>query len=142
MRKTPFIITILAALLMAQPIWAAEQAEKEGIEAEAQAVGISVSGSQVRVTNAEGKTLEIYNLAGVRVGQVKIDSEDKTLNLNLPKHAFAFLRREIEDGECTVSVVYASDILKRYTDSVKCAMENDVFGSLPDDSLLDDLEDA
>lgn len=85
MRKTPFIITILAALLMAQPIWAAEQAEKEGIEAEAQAVGISVSGSQVRVTNAEGKTLEIYNLAGVRVGQVKIDSEDKTLNLNLPK---------------------------------------------------------
>jgi energy-coupling factor transporter ATP-binding protein EcfA2 len=64
------------------------------------------------------------------------------LNLNLPKHAFAFLRREIEDGECTVSVVYASDILKRHTDSVKCAMENDVFGSLPDDSLLDDLEDA
>ena len=64
------------------------------------------------------------------------------LNLNLPKHAFAFLRREIENGECTVSVVYASDILKRHTDSVKCAMENDVFGSLPDDSLLDDLEDA
>ena len=64
------------------------------------------------------------------------------LNLNLPKHSFAFLRKEIEDGECKVSVVYASDILKRHTDSVKCAMENDVFGSLPDDSLLDDLEDA
>lgn len=64
------------------------------------------------------------------------------LNLNLPKHTFAFLRREIEDGECKVSVVYASDILKRHTDSVKCAMENDVFGSLPDDSLLDDLEEA
>ena len=30
--------------------------------------------------------------------------------------------------------------LKRNTDSVKCAMENDVFGSLPDDSLLDELE--
>ena len=64
------------------------------------------------------------------------------LNLNLPKHSFAFLRKEILDGECKVSVVYASDILKRHTDSVKCAMENDVFGALPDDSLLDDLEEA
>ena len=84
MKKTPLII-LLAAMLMALPAQAVEQAEKEGIEAEAQAVGVSVSGSQVRVTNAEGKTLEIYNLAGVRVGQVKIDSEDKTLNLNLAK---------------------------------------------------------
>ena len=63
------------------------------------------------------------------------------LNLNLPKHTFAFLRKEIEDGEFKGSVVYASDILKRNTDSVKCALENDVFNSLPDDSLLDDLEE-
>ena len=33
-----------------------------------------------------------------------------------------------------------SDYLKRNTDSVKCAMENDVFGSLPDESPLDELE--
>ena len=62
------------------------------------------------------------------------------LNLNLPKHAFAFLKKEIEDGKYKVSVVFASDLLKRNTDSVKCAMENDVFGALPDDSLLDELE--
>lgn len=62
------------------------------------------------------------------------------LNLNLPKHAFAFLKKEIEDGEYKVSATFASDVLKRHTDSVKCAMENDMFGSLPDDSLLDDLE--
>ena len=62
------------------------------------------------------------------------------LNLNLPLHTFAFMKKEIEDGEYKVSVTYASDVLKRNTDSVKCAMENDVFGSLPDDSLLDDLE--
>jgi len=29
---------------------------------------------------------------------------------------------------------------KRNTDSIRCAVENDVFGSLPDDSLLDELE--
>ena len=62
------------------------------------------------------------------------------LNLNLPKHAFAFLKKEIQGGEYKVSATFASDVLKRHTDSVKCAMENDMFGSLPDDSLLDDLE--
>lgn len=62
------------------------------------------------------------------------------LNLNLPKHSFAFLNKKIDGGEYKVSVIYASDILKRNTDSVKCAMENDVFGALPEDSLLDELE--
>jgi energy-coupling factor transporter ATP-binding protein EcfA2 len=62
------------------------------------------------------------------------------LNLNIPKHTFAFMKKEIDEGEYVVSVAFASDILKRNTDSVKCAMENDVFESLPDDSLLDDLE--
>jgi ABC-type Mn2+/Zn2+ transport system ATPase subunit len=62
------------------------------------------------------------------------------LDLNLPKHTFAFLKKEISDGEYRVTATFASDYLKRNTDSVKCAMENNVFGSLPDDSLLDDLE--
>ena len=62
------------------------------------------------------------------------------LELNLPKHAFAFLKKEITDGKYQVSVSFASDYLKRNTDSVRSAMENDVFRSLPDDSLLDELE--
>ena len=62
------------------------------------------------------------------------------LNLNLPKHTFAFMKKEVDEGEYKVSVTFSSDYLKRNTDSVKCAMENDVFGSLPNDSLLDDLE--
>lgn len=63
------------------------------------------------------------------------------LDLNIPKHAFAFLRKKVTEGECEeVSVIYASDILKRNTDSVRHAVENDVFSSLPDDSLLDTLE--
>ena len=62
------------------------------------------------------------------------------LDLNLPKHAFAFMKKEVEDGEYRVTVTFASDILKRNTDSVKCAMDNDIFGSLPDTSLLDELE--
>lgn len=56
------------------------------------------------------------------------------------KHTFAFMRKEIEDEKYKVSVTFASEFLKRNTDSVKCAMENDVFGTLPDNSLLDKLE--
>jgi len=62
------------------------------------------------------------------------------LELNLPKHTFAFLRKEVDDGEYKVYTTFASEILKRNTDSVRCALENNVFGSLPDDSLLDELE--
>lgn len=58
------------------------------------------------------------------------------LDLNLPKHSFAFLRKRLEEDDFKVSVMYASDVLKRNTDSIRCAVANDVFLSLPDDSLL------
>ena len=61
------------------------------------------------------------------------------LDLNLPNHTFAFLCRSAADTR-QISVLYASDILKRNTDSIRCAAENDVFSSLPDASLLDTLE--
>lgn len=62
------------------------------------------------------------------------------LDLNLPKHTFAFLRKKVDGDRCAVTAMYASDILKRNTDSIRCAVENDVFSSLPDDTLLDTLE--
>lgn len=61
------------------------------------------------------------------------------LDLNLPKHSFAFLRKRQEDNY-RVTVTYASDILKRSSDSIRCAAENDVFASLPDESALNMLE--
>ncbi len=62
------------------------------------------------------------------------------LDLNLPKHSYMFLRKHLEEGTYQVSAISASDILKRNTDSLRCAVENDVFGSLPQESLLDELE--
>lgn len=62
------------------------------------------------------------------------------LDLNLPKHSFMFLRKKEENGTYKVTAISASEILKRNTDSIRSAVENDVFGSLPDDSLLDELE--
>ena len=46
-------------------------------------VTITVNGTQVR-----GKSLEIYNLAGVRVASFKIDSDDTTVSLNLPRGCY------------------------------------------------------
>ncbi len=62
------------------------------------------------------------------------------LDLNLPKHSFMFLRRGNKTEDFHVSAISASDILKRNTDSVRCAVENNVFNSIPDDHLLDELE--
>lgn len=62
------------------------------------------------------------------------------LYVNLSKHSYMFLRKKEEDGKCKVSAISASEILKRNTDNIRNAVENDVFGTLPDDSLLDELE--
>jgi ABC-type transport system involved in cytochrome c biogenesis ATPase subunit len=63
------------------------------------------------------------------------------LDLNIPKHSYAFLSRNIEGDEIKTSVMYASDVLKRNTDSIRCAAANDVFSSIPDESLLDSLSE-
>ena len=62
------------------------------------------------------------------------------LDLNLPKHSYVFLRKHLEEGKYQVSAISASDVLKRNTDSLRCAVENDVFATLPQDSSLDELE--
>ncbi len=63
------------------------------------------------------------------------------LDLNLPKHSYAFLRKKPdENGEYKISAVYVDEYLKRNTDSIRSAVENDIFANLPDDSLLDQLD--
>ena len=62
------------------------------------------------------------------------------LDLNLPNHSYVFLRKKLEDEKYQVSAISASEVLKRNTDSLRNAVENDVFASLPQDSLLDELE--
>ena len=43
------------------------------------------------------------------------------LDLNLPKNSYVFLRKHLEEGVYQVSAVSASDVLKRNTDSLRCA---------------------
>ena len=62
------------------------------------------------------------------------------LDLNLPKHAYTFLKKEIIDGKNLVTAIPASKLLKKNTDSVRGAMDNDMFGTLPDLSGLSVLD--
>lgn len=60
----------------------------EIIDQDIQATTISVNTSTVHVTGANGQTLEVYNIAGVRVVCVKVEGQDKRFDLNLPKGCY------------------------------------------------------
>lgn len=53
------------------------------------------------------------------------------LDLNLPKHAFTFLCKDITNEEHPINCISASEVLKRNTDSLKNAVENDMFACAP-----------
>jgi hypothetical protein len=58
------------------------------------------------------------------------------LDMNLPKHAFAFLRKEMSNVDCPITCIEASSLLKRNTDSLKNAVENDLFSCSPSVDLI------
>ena len=58
------------------------------------------------------------------------------LDMNLPKHTFTFLKKDMSNPFCPITSVSASSLLKRSTDSLKNAVENDLFSIAP---ALDDI---
>lgn len=80
-------ITVLLALLLNAPVCMAAEEMMEFSEPETTIV-MTVSGSNVRVCGAEGETLDVYNLAGVKVKSIRIDSDEKTFTLNLSRGCY------------------------------------------------------
>lgn len=60
-------------------------------------------------------------------------------DMQLPKHAFTFMKKDIEDEDKPIKIIHVEDILKRNTDSIKQAVENDLFSNAPDVDRLYDL---
>lgn len=58
------------------------------------------------------------------------------LDLNLPKHSFTFLTKNMNSDFCPISCVSASDFLKKSSDSLKKAVENDLFCTAPATDLI------
>jgi len=81
-------IIVLSLLLVAAPVSLMAQSDREEVDTELSAISLSVNGSKVHVSGAEGETLEVYNLTGVKVASIRIDSNDKSFSLNLQRGCY------------------------------------------------------
>lgn len=79
--------TALLALFLSAPICASAEEMLASPEQET-VITMTVSGNNVHINGAEGETLDIYNLAGVKVKSIHIESADKTITLNLSKGCY------------------------------------------------------
>lgn len=48
-------------------------------------ISISIKGRELRVQNAEGLSIDIYNVAGVKVATQRVDSNDKIVSLTIER---------------------------------------------------------
>lgn len=64
----------------------------------------------------------------------------EVLDMNLPKHSFMFMRKRKYDEDYEIECVDASSFLKRNTDSLKKAVENDLFSVSPSTELIYELD--
>lgn len=81
-------ITLAAVFLLGMPATINAESSVEMIDIDYEEVTISISESVLHVTGASGLFLQIYNVAGVRVMNVKVDGADKRYDLNLPKGCY------------------------------------------------------
>lgn len=63
------------------------------------------------------------------------------LDMDLPKHSFIFMHKESDKCNSKIKIVSASDYLKKNSDSVRNAMENDIFDIMPNLRLIYDIDD-
>lgn len=64
------------------------QSEKNEPETEMTATSIVMKGSTLFIGNANGNILEIFSLTGNKVASIRIDSNEKTIDLNLKKGCY------------------------------------------------------
>lgn len=88
MAKYILSILFVSLFIFGSPISAKAEAEMATMEAAVSEVSISVKGSTVRVVGANGCTLSVYNVAGIRIMTMKIDGSDKQYDLDLPKGCY------------------------------------------------------
>lgn len=85
--KKLFLIAF-ALTWLAAPVSTYAQAESDAVENSLSGITLTVNGTKVHVTGATGENMEIFNLTGVKVSSISIDSADKSLTLTLPKGCY------------------------------------------------------
>jgi hypothetical protein len=73
---------------MGNPIETRANNAIELIDNDFQSIVITVTESTLHVLGAAGQMLAIYDVAGIRVVYLKVESSDKRFELNLPKGCY------------------------------------------------------
>lgn len=85
--KKIFIIALTLAMVFA-PISMQAQTERDGIEMSVPDITLTINGGNVHIIGANGEVMEVFNLTGTKVATIRIDSNDKSFALNLPKGCY------------------------------------------------------
>ncbi len=91
MTKTILSIAITATLMLTVP--AVSMAEPlieivDNYDFDMSGISISVEQNILHISGAAGEVVQIYNVAGVCVKTIKVDSDDKRYELNLTKGCY------------------------------------------------------
>lgn len=81
-------MALAVTLLAGTPMIVQANNAIEILDNEPQGITINVRESVVQIVGANGETLHVYNVAGVRIKSIKIDGDDKRFELNLPKGCY------------------------------------------------------
>ncbi|MBO7118941.1 MAG: T9SS type A sorting domain-containing protein [Bacteroidaceae bacterium] len=84
--KKFYIITLALAMIFAPLSIMAET--PDGIEMSVSSISLSYKDGNIHIVGANGEVMEIFNLTGTKVTTIRIDSNDKTFALNLPKGCY------------------------------------------------------
>lgn len=89
MMKKILTLAILSFLFAMPQQMNAQDIQRTTIEQEQKEVSIAVNDATLYIKNAEHQTVEVYNMAGVKVVCYRIDSNSKSIELNqLPKGCY------------------------------------------------------
>ncbi len=76
------------AMGVAVPVTAVADTSIEIIDNEVQTINVAVSESTIHVTGANGQIMHVYNVTGMKLMSVKIEGQDKKVEINLPKGCY------------------------------------------------------
>lgn len=89
MRKFTLLLFFLFFLSASMNIYAQSEKKPLIVESEVTQLVLTIDGNTIRIQDADkDSTLEIYNILGVQISSIKIDSADKTVVLTLPKGCY------------------------------------------------------
>ena len=85
MTKRLLLMFGMAGLLLAVPNMAKANEAVEIVEQVEQSISVAFYNGVLHVSGANGQTLQIYNVTGVRIMSFRVEGKDKRYELSLPK---------------------------------------------------------